>query len=235
MANEQRNPEEPPAIPENWYGDKELGAYNMTDDSRPKPRRRDPHRRDRIIDAALEVISRDGVTGVSHRRVAHEAGVPLGSMTYYFSGIHDLLMEAFTRFTDQAVADYREQFIDCTTLEQARSAIVRILTDSSYMDPRNIIIGSELYSQSTHDPRFRPILLAWIHRCRDAFRIYFDEPTTFILDAMVEGVSMHRSLEQDIHSAELIASAVELLTPESSFIYDPAKEPAPTKVEKTEE
>jgi len=44
-------------------------------------RRKDPGRRDRIIDACLEVIAEHGVAGTSHRRVAAAAGVPLGSMT----------------------------------------------------------------------------------------------------------------------------------------------------------
>ena len=54
-------------------------------------RRNDPARRDRIIDACLEVISESGVAGTSHRKVAARAGVPLGAMTYYFDGMDDLL------------------------------------------------------------------------------------------------------------------------------------------------
>ena len=61
-------------------------------------RRNDPGRRDRIIDACLDVIAEVGVAGTSHRRVADAAGVPLGSMTYHFTGMNELLHEAFTRF-----------------------------------------------------------------------------------------------------------------------------------------
>ena len=61
-------------------------------------RRNDPERRDRIIDACLDVLALHGVAGTSHRKVAAQAGVPLGAMTYYFDGMHELLHEAFTRF-----------------------------------------------------------------------------------------------------------------------------------------
>ena len=54
-------------------------------------RRYDPERRDRIIEAALEVIATHGVAGTTHRRVAEVADVPLGAMTYYFQGMEQLL------------------------------------------------------------------------------------------------------------------------------------------------
>lgn len=58
----------------------------------------DPERQQHIIDAALRVIASRGVAGTSHRGVAAEAHVPLGSMTYYFDGMHDLLHQAFDQF-----------------------------------------------------------------------------------------------------------------------------------------
>ena len=49
-----------------------------------RARRVDPNRRQRIIDACLDVIAERGVAGTSHRIVAEAADVPLGSMTYHF-------------------------------------------------------------------------------------------------------------------------------------------------------
>lgn len=57
-------------------------------------RRLDPDRRSRIIDAALDVIAEKGVAGTTHRRVAAMADVPLGSMTYRFHSMDELLREA---------------------------------------------------------------------------------------------------------------------------------------------
>ena len=65
-------------------------------------RRYDPGRRDRIINACLDVIAETGVAGTSHRKVAEAADVPLGSMTYHFSGMNELLHEAFSRFAGTA-------------------------------------------------------------------------------------------------------------------------------------
>jgi DNA-binding transcriptional regulator YbjK len=51
-------------------------------------------RREQILEATLRVIGRSGREGVTHRAVAEEAGVPLGSTTYYFDSRDDLLGQA---------------------------------------------------------------------------------------------------------------------------------------------
>src|SRR4051794_31902794 len=72
-------------------------------------RRYDPGRRARIVAACLDVIAETGVAGASHRRVAEAANVPLGSMTYHFSGMDELLHEAFSRFADSASEDFHRR------------------------------------------------------------------------------------------------------------------------------
>ncbi|MEU4203278.1 TetR family transcriptional regulator [Streptomyces sp. NPDC045470] len=58
------------------------------------PRRYDPDRPQRIIDAAIRVVGERGIAGLSHRAVAAEADVPLGSTTYHFASLDDLLTAA---------------------------------------------------------------------------------------------------------------------------------------------
>ncbi|MFT4463877.1 MAG: TetR/AcrR family transcriptional regulator [Sodalis sp. (in: enterobacteria)] len=59
--------------------------------SSKKSRRTDPDRRARIIDATLDMIAQHGVASITHRKIAAAADVPLGSMTYHFAGMQDLL------------------------------------------------------------------------------------------------------------------------------------------------
>ena len=68
------------------------------------PRRYDPERKSRIIEAAIDVIAEFGVAGTTHRRIAAAADVPLGSLTYHFTGLDDLLGQAFTRHADIVMA-----------------------------------------------------------------------------------------------------------------------------------
>lgn len=49
----------------------------------------------RIIQAALDIVARDGADAVNHRVLAREAGVPLGATTRHFTSRPDILRCAF--------------------------------------------------------------------------------------------------------------------------------------------
>lgn len=51
----------------------------------------------RILDAAMELLSRHGISGVSMRAVAREAGVALGLVNYYFDDKTSLIRAALRR------------------------------------------------------------------------------------------------------------------------------------------
>lgn len=49
--------------------------------------------KERILEAALLLFNRDGISNVSMRRIAREAGIQIGNLTYYFPS-RDSLVEA---------------------------------------------------------------------------------------------------------------------------------------------
>src|SRR3954453_8935378 len=51
-------------------------------------------RREQILEGALRVIGRSGREAVTHRAVAEEAGVPLGSTPYVFDSRDDPVAQA---------------------------------------------------------------------------------------------------------------------------------------------
>jgi TetR/AcrR family transcriptional regulator, regulator of biofilm formation and stress response len=65
-------------------------------------------RREQILEAALRLIGRSGREAVTHRAVAEEAGVPLGSTTYYFDSRDDLLGQALEHVAASEAARYGE-------------------------------------------------------------------------------------------------------------------------------
>jgi DNA-binding transcriptional regulator YbjK len=75
----------------------------------PEPQRqqRGQERIERILRAALAVIERGGIAAVTQRAVAREAGVPLGSLVYYFPSKLDLLQAALEAFVDEEVSGLR--------------------------------------------------------------------------------------------------------------------------------
>ncbi len=60
--------------------------------------------RARILHATLRTIAAGGIGAVSNRRVAAEAGVALGSLTYHFPSQTDLLRESLLLYAAEEVA-----------------------------------------------------------------------------------------------------------------------------------
>ncbi|CAM5639994.1 HTH-type transcriptional regulator BetI [Streptomyces fumanus] len=100
----------------------------------------DPHRRDRILDAALDLIAEEGVAGVSHRKIASRAGVPLGSMTYHFDGMDEVLRAAFRRFTDHIVAVFDAHLAAPADREEARAAVADLVHRLSEGSRRDLVL-----------------------------------------------------------------------------------------------
>jgi len=179
-----------------------------------RARRNDPGRRDRIIDACLEVIAEDGVDGTSHRRVAAQAGVPLGSMTYHFSGRDELLREAFTRFTTAASARFASRLDQVAPgdREGAVEAVVDIIRRDALPDRRELVLTHELYTLAARDPAYRDLTNAWMRRSRAALERCFDPATARVVDALIEGMTIHRALDTQPCDEADVELAVRRLT-----------------------
>lgn len=61
-------------------------------------------RQERILDAVLTLLSQHGISGVSMRAVARQAGVALGLVNYYYDGKTTLIGAALRRIEEQDVA-----------------------------------------------------------------------------------------------------------------------------------
>ncbi|MFF9409759.1 TetR/AcrR family transcriptional regulator [Streptomyces anandii] len=173
----------------------------------------DPRRRERILAATLDHIAEEGVAGVSHRRIAARAGVPLGSMTYHFGGMDELLREAFTRFADRIVAVFDEHLSRAATREEAREAVTDLVHTLSDGPRRDLILAQELYTLAARRPEYRQLTRAWMRRSRELLERHFDPGTARQLDALVEGLTLHRALDDEApHDRALTHQAVTRIT-----------------------
>ncbi|ROP56829.1 MULTISPECIES: TetR/AcrR family transcriptional regulator [unclassified Rathayibacter] len=172
------------------------------------PRRTDPHRRDRIIDACLDVIAEEGVAGTSHRRVAAAADVPLGSMSYHFAGMDDLLHEAFTRFADSVAEQTLRRMTDARTPDEAREAVVDVVLHDIFGSRRELVITHELYALAARRPEYRSITHTWMARSRAALERHVDPMTARMLDALMEGLTIHRALDEEPADDAVVREAV---------------------------
>ncbi|KES07124.1 TetR family transcriptional regulator [Streptomyces toyocaensis] len=172
----------------------------------------DPHRRDRILAATLDLIAEEGVAGVSHRKIAARAQVPLGSMTYHFTGIDEVLLEAFTGHADHVVTVFERYLADATTPDQAREAVTDLIHTLSDAPGRDLILTQELYTLAARHEPYRALCRRWMRRSRDLLERHFPPPTARRLDAFIEGLTLHRALDDDPPDRDLTREAVLRLT-----------------------
>lgn len=178
----------------------------------PRKRRHDPDRRDRLIQVALDVIAEHGIAGITHRRVAQAANVPLGSTTYHFAGIDDLLVEAFRRFSEDIATRYRDRLRDATTLDDAREAIVDLVCGGLWATRRNMMLSFELYAYAGRNPRLKEVLIGWMAQSHQALEQHFPPHTARILDAFLEGVTIHNNATENLIPRDDVRKIVWKLT-----------------------
>ncbi|WP_226872465.1 TetR/AcrR family transcriptional regulator [Microbispora sitophila] len=171
-------------------------------------RRYDPERRDRIIDAAIDCIAEDGVAGTSHRKVAARAGVPLGSMTYHFENMDDLLVEAFTRFAASIGDAFERRLAAARDRDAAVEAIVALIHGDLQRSRREHVLTYELYTLAARRAAFRSITHRWMRESRRALERHFAPDTARALDAYVEGAALHIALHPDPQPPALTRAAV---------------------------
>ncbi|MCF4125811.1 TetR/AcrR family transcriptional regulator [Methylobacterium sp. SyP6R] len=175
-------------------------------------RRYDPDRRTRILRAALDTIAEHGVAGTTHRRIAAAADVPLGSMTYHFAGLDDLLTEAFTLLADTVSARFTERLAAAVTRAEACEAVVDLVVDDDWATPRNLLLSYELYAYAARVPALRSVMQEWMGKSRAALEQHFSPETARALDAMIEGLSIHRSVDRAPADRDEVRGIVARLT-----------------------
>jgi DNA-binding transcriptional regulator YbjK len=144
-------------------------------------------RRELILDAAITVLGQEGLSALTHRRVAAEAGLPLAATTYWFASKDELLLNAFRRAADKDIArvrsvaaaaegkDVADALADVlgAELAEGRTALVACFTmwveaarrpelreiEAEWTDAYEDVIGQLLRAAGSRDPRLDARLL----------------------------------------------------------------------------
>jgi DNA-binding transcriptional regulator YbjK len=123
--------------------------------------------RARILHATLRTIGEGGVGAVSNRRVAAQAGVALGSLTYHFPSQSDLLRDTMLLYVDEEVARLEaiaaELRASQPSAEQAAAAVERVVARGAGRPEE--VAELELHLHASRDPA----LQVASRRCFDAY------------------------------------------------------------------
>lgn len=173
-----------------------------------RTRRYDPDRKDRILEAALEVIADHGVAGTTHRSIAARADVPLGSLTYHFASLEDLRTQAFQRHAGRMSGLYAAHFDEVESPEQLIEAVADLIHGDAAAEVRDWTVAYELYVAALRDPALRVVTETWMSASRAVLERFVDPTTARGLDALIEGLIMHKSLSTSTLTREEIRRIV---------------------------
>jgi TetR/AcrR family transcriptional regulator, regulator of biofilm formation and stress response len=120
-------------------------------------------RREQILEAALRIIGRAGRQAVTHRAVAEEAGVPLGSTTYYFDSRDDLLGQALEYVAASEVERYGKRGEELRAVKSPRELADKLIDElvAAAEDRIAYIAEYEIWLEAGRRPELREAAQNW--------------------------------------------------------------------------
>jgi AcrR family transcriptional regulator len=121
--------------------------------------KRDTGMRDKILDAAAEIMLNEGYAAATSRRVAEQAGVQRALLYYYFPTMDDLYLAVLRRGTDATLDSQRRALTSDRPLHTLWDLTV---------DPRGAGLLMEFMALGNHRKEIRAELAAGAEKFREA-------------------------------------------------------------------
>ncbi len=164
-------------------------------------------RRMLVVDAAREIIAERGLFATTMRDIAHAAEVSVGTLTYHFSGIAEILSEVL----DREMALFYEPLVQKARDAEQGIEGLRTLIDCFFADDERTVqhwrLWLDFWSVSAHDVRYadwqqetylrwRADVLRMVTRAREQGDLARDdlETTVFEFLAMFDGSAVQAFL-----------------------------------------
>lgn len=133
----------------------------------PKARRKGGDRRREIAEAALRCLERVGYAELTARKVAAEAGMSLGHISYHFNGMDEVLAEAYRLAAErlQAAGDAKIVMPGATPAERLEAFLKAGFTDD-VLSPGHLRARIDLWSVAIAHPNIAKVERALYDRYR---------------------------------------------------------------------
>jgi len=158
----------------------------------------DPHRPTRIARAAIRVIAHHGIEALTHRKVAAEAEVPLGSTTYYFANLDDLISAALAEAADSNVNELREWNETLAPDANLAHALADFVLGAVTEQREHTIAEYNLYAVALHRPHLRKAAADWDQALADVFTERTDPTTGRMIATLTCGMLMQTVLTDEV-------------------------------------
>ncbi|MFD4764797.1 TetR/AcrR family transcriptional regulator [Streptomyces niveus] len=123
-------------------------------------------RRSALVDAAIEVLARDGARGLTFRAVDVEAGVPKGTASNYFTSRDELLNQVGHRIYERLIPDEATVagMVTGPNTRERTAELVRQVVERVAAFRTGFLALLELRLEATRRPELRAVLTARVAR-----------------------------------------------------------------------
>lgn len=184
-------------------------AEDPTEPARPaKPPRSwrvDRGRRQLIVAATMQVLGDDGLRGLSYRRVAKAAGVPLSATTYYFPTVDALLEAAMEDVISRDAEELQRRLDGVPPDGDVLGTLIEMVTART-RDRIYMVTAVELSVAALRSERLRELGEAWAVGMTEQLSTRMDPLTALTLIAVIDGISLHSALAATAPSRDEIAA-----------------------------
>jgi DNA-binding transcriptional regulator YbjK len=159
----------------------------------------------------MRVVAVRGLAGLTHRAVADEAGVPLGSTTYYFADRDALVIGAMqVAIVVERRLIARRLEVEGKTLPEQLSAMLAAQTATRRARDR-VRATYELYVVAARSDRLRPVSAEWDAVLREAIARRCSAETARALYATFSGLALEAAVadrQVDTRAAKRLLEAI---------------------------
>jgi AcrR family transcriptional regulator len=181
------------------------------------------HTRQRLLNAAAELIAERGWGQVTTRAIAERAGLPHGTVSYHFQGKQELLTEAALHTIESLFP--MSELAAIKTLDELIPLIKSWLGDQNPISPVSIGVLTEAMRESKHNPTLRHRLAIILREYRRTMaEVVSTEqlhgtiasgpaPSALatLIAAVGDGLLLHVLLDPELNVAEAIEALLALL------------------------
>lgn len=171
---------------------------------------RGTERRNVIVSACLDLLLEVGPDSLTHRMIAERADVPLGSTTYYFSTLDELVEEALHKGasdTEQALVELDQRLAQGSNLPA-----ILVSTFEEYLkDKEQLRIWGELYTVANHRPELRPHVDLWRDGMVRILTKHMSDNAAHTLAIFLDGVLLHALIDEDLPDRDNLSRTIRML------------------------
>ena len=123
-----------------------------------------------------------------------------------------MLTDAFTQLAEESSHAFAARMAQAQSHDDARAAIIDIIAGSVWAEPRTLLLSYELYAFAARHPSVSTVMQGWMNNSRAALERFFDPLTAHALDALVEGIGIHNSIDPAPLDRNAISDIVHRIT-----------------------